>query len=198
MIDRVKLAALCAGVALYGSAQAATFDFEAESAGSKGPTLVQIDSGLTLTITRIGGGDIEVALRAAYPATWGSHALSPFLDTGAGAFLLTFSSAISSISVDVGDFAPSDDDVFSLTAGTGFDSDTQPGSTGFPTFSTLTVAGVNTFTAVLSGGSTSFPQSVFWDNIKVTEASQVPVPGTLALLALGLAGIGPAARRRRG
>lgn len=148
-------AATIAAFAFTGSASAALFDFEAEPAGAKGAMLVQSDSGVTMTITRIGGSPIEVAFNFSYADApgWGANALSPFLDVGGGAFLLTFSTAISSISVDVGDFAPSDADSFSLSAGTGFDSGSQDGSTGFPTFTTLKVDGVDTTTAILSGGS---------------------------------------------
>lgn len=187
-------AAAVAAFAFTGSASAALFDFEAEADGDKGPVLVQSDSGVTMTITRLGGESIEVASRSSYPGSWGMHALSPFLDHFGGAFLLTFSTPISSIKVDVGDFAPSDDDSFTLTAGSGMDSGSQSGSDGFPTFHTLMVDGVSTTTAVLSGGSASFPQSVFWDNIEVTP---VPEPSTYALLAVGLAGVGFVARRRR-
>jgi hypothetical protein len=195
MKPTLKLSAIAASLALTaGAASAATYDFEAEAAGPKGPVLVQLDSGVTMTITRIGGGPIEVAARTAYPPGWGGHALSPFLDVSAGAFMLTFSSAISAISVDVGDFAPSDEDVFTLTAGSGSASGSQSGSTGFPFFTTLSVTGISSFTAVLSGGSSSFPESVFWDNITVTA---VPEPGTYAMLAAGLAVVGTIARRRR-
>ena len=187
---RVAVAASLA-LAAFG-AQAVTFDFESETAGVKGPSFSMVSGGLGVTITRIGGGDVSVT-SSVFPAGWGQNALSPFANTSAGAFLLTFSSAISAISVDVGDFQPSDADVFSLTAGSGSTSGSQGGTTGFPVFSTLSLSGVNSFTAVLSGGSASFPESVFWDNIQVTA---VPEPGTMAMLALGLAGLGVVARRR--
>lgn len=189
--------ALAACLLLAAGAQAATFDFESSATGLQGPSLVLTDSGLTVSITRIGGADVEIRNISGFsgsPAAFGKRSLSPFNSTSGGAFLLTFSSAISAISVDVGDFAPSDADEFTLTAGLGSDTSSQSGSTGFPTYSTLSVSGVSSFTAILSGGSAAFPQSVFWDNIKVTA---VPEPGTYALMALGLAGVGVLTRRRK-
>lgn len=197
MKTSLRATALAAGLVLASASQAASFNFESTTAGLQGPSLVMTDSGLTVTITRIGGADVEIrdlSFDGRTPGAFGARTLSPFNNTGAGAFLLTFSGAISAISVDVGDFAPSDADSFTLTAGTGMDSGSQSGSTGFPTYSTLSVTGVNTFTAVLSGGSAGFPQSVFWDNLNVTA---VPEPSTYALMALGLAGVGAVARRRK-
>lgn len=185
-----------ATLSLAPAAHAATiFDFESEIAGNKGNSYAITKNGLTMTITRIGGKVVEVASRQGYPSSWGRLALSPFLDTSAGAIQLSFSKAITSISVDAGDFAPSDADNFLLTAGSASDSDSQLASTGFPNFATLSLDGLNTFTATLSGGSASFAESVFWDNITVTTANAVPIQGTLGL-ALGSLGL-MAWRRRR-
>ncbi len=197
---RIKTLAACAALAFAAGAASATtevFDFEAATAMNYGSSLTLTGTNVDLTITRIGGADVEVAFRSAYPSSWGSHALSPFIDDHGGAFLLTFSKAITSIGVDVGDFSPSDPDSFTLSAGTGSDSGSQSGSTGFPTFSHLSVTGISSSTAMLSGGSTAFPQSVFWDNITV-DVAPVPEPETYALMVGGLLAIGATVRRRQG
>lgn len=111
--------------------------------------------------------------------------------------MLTFSSAFSSISVDVGDFQPSDEDSFSMTVGAFVDSDSQSSNTGFPDFSTLSLTGLNATQAVLSGGSQSFPQSVFWDNIRVETGSAVPEPGTTLLVGAAMVALFATGRRRK-
>lgn len=187
------LMALGAGTA---TAATAVFDFEGVAPGNYGSSLTLFGPGINLTITR-DRGPIEIATRT-YPPGWGLNALSPFLDTNGSEFFLTFSALVTSISVDVGDFAPSDPDSFTLDAGTGSDSGSQGENTGFPTFSTLSLSEIDTFTAQLSGGSADFPQSVFWDNITVAFVpAEVPEPAPYALLLAGLAALGLRLVRRK-
>ncbi len=191
------MAALLVAASSAAQAVPIVFDFESTPTGSS-TSLVLNNSGLTLTIARIGGAAVEVATRTSYPASWGDRALSPFLNVGGGAFLLTFSQAISSLSVDVGDFAPSDSDSFTVTAGGQTASASQLATTGFPTFTTLSLAGLNTTAAFFSGGSAAFPQSVFWDNIRVNLVpTRIPEPATLLLLGIGLLSLGLSRRRQR-
>lgn len=174
---------------------AIVFDFESAATGNYGASGAFTSGGVTMTVTRLDGSAVEVRSLGGFPASWGRNALSPFLNIPGGAFLLTFSSAFSAISVDTGDIAPSDADVFSLTVGSDVDTDSQSGSQGFPFFTTLSLTSLNSTTAILSGGSTSFPQSVFWDNISIELANQVPVPATLALAGAGLLLLGWQRRR---
>ncbi|MBL9202055.1 MAG: hypothetical protein JNL39_16205 [Opitutaceae bacterium] len=194
-------AALVAGTAL--SASAATFNFEGTSVVSGITSLVQSDSGLTATFTRVGGLAFEI--RSDFPA-FGTRTLSPFNNTSAGAFIVDFSALISSFSVDMGDFAVSDVDTLTLTAyagagGTGAvlgtTSLTLPNSpAGFHSL-TLALSSASIASVVMNGGSTAFPNSVAYDNI-VATVGPVGAPdagSTAVLLFAALAGLGVLRRR---
>jgi hypothetical protein len=60
---------------------------------------------------------------------------------------------------------------------------------------TLTAAGINSIRFI--GGSTSFPNSLYVDNISATLGSAVPEPHAALLLALGLAGVCVQRRKSR-
>lgn len=182
--------ALASVLAAPAAMAAVVFDFEGETTGLQGSSLAITVSGITMTISRLSGADVEIrnisSISANSPPSWGSRTLSPFNSMSGGGFLLTFSSAIAAISVEAGDFAPSDADRMSLTVGGSADSDSLTASQGLPSFVTLSLSGLNNTQAILSGGSATFPQSVFWDNISIELANQVPVPTTLALASAGL------------
>ena len=59
-------------------------------------------------------------------------------------------------------------------------------------FSTLSVAASGIRSVRFIGGSPDFPNSVFYDNLTVTNQ-----PATLLLLGTGLAAVGAAGKRRR-
>ncbi len=184
------------GVAANAHAALVVFDFEGESFGDKGASHTITSGGISMTITRLGGDTFQVGGNPDFPSSWGRRALLPSLNTDGGAFLLTFSSAISSISVEAGDLAPSDTDALSLTVGAAVDTGTLPGNVGLPSFATLSLTGLNATQAVLSGGSPGFSQSVFWDNIRIETNSEVPAPGSALLAGAAFAALLLAGRRR--
>lgn len=194
-----SLAAIGLASALLSPALAApiTFDLESIALGTY-TSASQTVSGVTLTISRVGGSSFEIAditPNAGVPASYLNRTLNPFNFSSGGAFVFSFDTVFRSISVELGDFEPSDIDTSTLTAGTGSDSVTTTNTaSGFGPYS-LNVNNVGRTcvrTAGASGGSATFPQSVFWDNIRINtcDVGQVPEPTSSALMLLGLAAAG--------
>lgn len=194
-------AALVAGTAL--SATAATFNFEGTSLTTGITSLVQSDSGLTATFTRVGGLAFEI--RDTGVGAFGSRSLAAFNDTSAGAFIVNFSALVSGVTVSMGDFAPSDSDTLSLVAysgagGTGsvLGSVTLPLIELGPAFNflSLSVGSASIASITMNGGSAGFPNSVFYDNLIATTGVSTPDTGsTVTLLFAAIAGLGLLRRR---
>ncbi|WP_374565565.1 FxDxF family PEP-CTERM protein, partial [Nitrosomonas sp.] len=126
------------------------------------------------------------------------HTLISFeTNPGPGSFQATFAGGASSVSIDVSDYSPSDDDEPSLYAydagGTLLDSDSiyipdsGPGGT-------LSVSSLTPIAYVQWNEVGSFAGVVFWDNLVYAP---VPEPETYAMLLAGLGLLGFAARRRK-
>lgn len=202
MFRRTRLAALTAGalVCLAAPAGAATitFDFEelatttsASCPNGGAASIVTTRGGLTATISRTGGlvGINSLTGQPGIPAGWGARQLCPvpFGGGGPGDFLIDFSAPVTSVTLSAGDFEPSDDDVATLSAysgagGTGSlvasNSSPQPNEAN-PNFIVVTVAGsaASIRSARFGGGSSAFPQSMFWDNFVVTTGTAPPPSG---------------------
>ena len=195
----MKIASLFAvsalALAAAGSANAALIDFESTPSGTY--------SGLTfgdVTVSFLAGsGAFEVQTQFPDLPVSGQVLISYFTNPGPGSFQAVFGSGANTVSIDVSDYSPSDTDDVHLVA---FDSAnnvldtanfTIPGS-GPGT--TLTVSSATSIARVEWNETGDFEGAVYWDNLNFAVTA-VPEPETYALMALGLAVTGFAARRRR-
>ncbi len=205
-MKHLKILALCALTSVSLPAAIVTFDFESSSISSGLTTLSVSSGGVTATITRVGGSIFGISDISGSTPAFGSRSLDPFGAVGGGAFVVDFSALLSSISVAMGDFAPSDIDTLTISAYSGVGgSGTLLGTssvvlanspTGF-NFATVSTGGASIMSIVMNGGSSSFPNSVYYDFLTVdTGTPGVPDAGSTAgLLFLAVAGL--AALRRK-
>jgi hypothetical protein len=202
----VLAVALTATLPAAASAATATYNFEGVTAtGNTGgyTSLSLSDSGLTAIFSR--GGTVRFDIRdissfAGTPAAFGAATLSPFFDPQAAPFLLSFSQAVTGLTFQAGDFF-ADSDVLNVVAyenadGTGAVVDSvsinYPSSFGFPGDILNPVLSGTFRSVVFIGGSTDFPNSMYFDNFVVTftPGTAVPAPGALLLMGVGLLGLG--------
>lgn len=209
----MRLNAICVAFALAaGTVQADVwFDFEGEAstyvAGARTGSLTSLtmtESGLSVTITRDSGAGFDIVEniaangQAGKPASWGDFSLDPFFnETTNDSFVFDFSQRLTTFSIETGDYG-ADEDRVTLTAydgangaGNVVDTVSVNWNSGFPLFITLTGNG-DIQSVVMTGGSASFPNSMFYDNLHVEV---IPVPGAVLLGALGLGMVGWIKRR---
>ena len=207
----MRIGVICVAFALAaGTVQAdVLFDFEGESstylAGAPTGSLTALtitESGLSVDISRTGGAGFDIVEniggQAGKPASWGSFSLSPFFNqTTNDGFVFDFSQRLTMFSIETGDYGQDTDEVV-LTAydgadGTGAVVDVVNANwdSGFPLLLTLTGSG-DIQSVVMTGGSASFPSSMFYDNIRATV---IPAPGAALLAMMGLPAVGWVKRR---
>ncbi|MCB8933387.1 MAG: hypothetical protein M9921_11380 [Fimbriimonadaceae bacterium] len=187
------------------AADAAFFGFEGEAEVGGLTSLVQTDSGLTLTISRSTGLTFGIQDVQGFVPSWGNRALSPFANSSANDYFVgNFSSAVSYVTLRGGD-GGGDPDILELEAYSGLDGtgtlidldSADYGTNGFPADIGVSVAGAGIQSIRFRGGSGhdpnwQYPNSMYIDNITTTP---VPEPVTLGL---GIGALAAAARRRRG
>jgi hypothetical protein len=202
-----NLAQICTSIAIAGSAtlipalflpaSAAEllYDFEEFNLSSYN-SLTMTRNGLNVTLKRTSNADFYfedfTSFQPLVPSDWLARTLSPFNAELNDGFLFSLSESAKAFSIESGDFASSDFDELTLTAfddvnGTGniIATDTFTyGNLGFPAIATLSVSSPSIRSVVVTGGSQAFPSSVYWDNVRVDQAAEVP--GPLPLLGVGV------------
>ena len=188
MIKLTKMAAVAAlSFFAASAANAGLIDFESAS-GNYGASYTE--QGVTFSVA---GADVVVGSGPNGTNTMDS---SPF--TSANPFRADIGGGATAVSVDVGDFTPSDVDNVFLRAYNSLnalvDSAALSCCSSAPNMVNLSVAAAD-IAYVVIGSTGTYPNSVFIDNFAWDEAD-VPEPGTLTLLGLGLLGAGAARRRK--
>lgn len=208
--SRFGLAAIAAALLSLGQAARADvlFDFEDQAYGSSS-SISTTQGGLTATLYRTDGTSISV-LGPLEPASWLAHSLLSYENPYTSApLVINFSQAVSSVSIQFGDYN-ADDDTVTITAYSGLDgagSNLGTNSVFYPATKDITngdsdvgtiaiaAAGIN---SVVIDAGVDYPFSVYWDNLSVGTTAATPEPSTLLI---GLAGIGLASayswRRRK-
>jgi hypothetical protein len=217
-VQRLGWLTVCVALSCSFSAHAASlFDFEGLSAtndtGSY-TSLTQTSGGLTATFTRPGSTfDIDnLTTTGQAPSSFGSSTLSPFSDPSSNTpFVINFSQGLTGLSFQAGDFysatPPGDLDTITLKVFAGLNGQGTVVGTATPydygtgslpgNIASLSVNASTPFlSAVVIGGSSRFPNSVFYDNFSATLAP-VPLPASLPMLSVAILGLGLWSRGRK-
>lgn len=194
MKKAVSTLALAAAAALAaGSASAAVIDFESVPTGTVSSVT---DSGVTFTFTAGTGLFDVVDASPGWPIS-GHSLISYFQNPGPGAFMATMAGGFGSFAIGCGDYN-ADEDSCHLRAydalGSLLDADDYINPAPTNGGGMLSVSSASPIAYVTFWEDNAYPGAVYWDNAEFTAA--VPEPQTYALMALGLAAIGFAARRQ--
>lgn len=169
-------------------------DFESFSDGD---IITSLDLG-GVVLTR-GSDDVEVR---GDNLAGGGNSISGDPFSGDAPFRADFVSLMTSVSVELGDFGPSDDDNLFLEAydefGNLLGTDTALLLGSAPdTLLTLSVSFANIAYVLFGSTNDIFQNSVYADNLTFTDAPAIPLPAGGILLATSLAGLWAARRRKQ-
>lgn len=190
------LALATAALAAAMPASAVTIDFESVALGVTTSVTTQ---GVTFTFLD-GTGEFRVEDASPGAPVSGHSLISFFENPGPGSFRASRVGGFSAFSIGCGDFG-ADDDTCQLSAfdaaGNLLDQDSYFVPAGVFGGGTLSVSSATPIAYVTFNEVGSFEGAIYWDNVEFREAGVVPEPQTYALMALGLAAVAAAARRRR-
>jgi hypothetical protein len=171
---------------------------------------IEVVGAVTVRIHRVGGAAFDVFTEPNpdfFDGGWLTQALSPFGDSAGTPLIADFSAPVTAAGILTGDFGGDDDDTNWMRAyaglgGTGalLDSDSVGwglgdmgiSTVGDPPVALSVASSVGIRSIVFAAGGSAFPNSMYFDNLRV--GSIVPEPATMGALALGALAL---LRRRR-
>jgi hypothetical protein len=165
-------------------------------------SLSDTKSGLTISLRR-GASSFDIVSNTGTqqkPSVFGQRSLDPFVSPNDPTpFTVDFSRGVYSVSVAMGDYGQDDNDTLSLRAYSGQNAsgtllalrtDTLPSNGDRFAFKVLTVSSSTPIRSItMQGGTSSFRNSVFYDNLEVTTTPTSP-PASPRFLATTGARIG--------
>lgn len=188
------------------------WDFEEQPIASNPtsvPSVVSTQSGVTLTVLKPDGSNLQIWDLSTFagPPSWGMRSIGNF-ETTTNPIVLNFSTAVSSFSLQTGDYDADDDSPVTIQAFSGLNGTGSllgTATADYPAGKDVSLGDVLTLGIPASGilsvvytSGGAFPGSMFIDNVMASVGTvTTPEPSTLAIASVAsLLGLGYLRRRR--